>query len=117
MNDYDIKKKLGTEDRGKSDSIFGDWKWRDCRLYMGVKAAIDYHDEGDHPYKDNTETIKMMFDNEDLKVLILQGTNDYQVNFVGLESTLSEFNVFDGELDLKAWTFKNEVVGDDVHGG
>ena len=117
MNDFDIKKKLGTEDKGKSDSLWGDWKWRDCRLYSAVKAATEYFDEDDHPYKDNIETWKMMFGYEDLNILIMQGELDYQVNYVGLESTLSEFNVFDGGLNLSPWSFKNEVVGDTVEGG
>lgn len=50
MNEFDIMAKLGTSDRGKSESIFGDWTWKDCRLYEAVQLATEYISEGDHPY-------------------------------------------------------------------
>ena len=85
MNDYDVRAELGTEDHGKSNSWYGDWTWKDCRVWRAYGQAKDYFNEGTHPYKDNLDTFKMMLDDKDLQVLIMQGELDFQVNYIGTE--------------------------------
>ena len=77
MNEFDIMAKLGTSDRGKSESIFGDWTWKDCRLYEAVQLATEYISEGDHPYQGSVESLTMLLDNKNVNVLIMQGELDY----------------------------------------
>ena len=83
--------KLFRVDTYKPGSSWGNWRWTNCNLADGWRLKSVYQStEND---KDTVQQFEeMLDDNKDLKVLIYNGENDFQINYIGLEKVIKNIN-------------------------